>query len=53
VLAAVFRCVGDVLTIAASLSSRSPFITPIEKREQADKVASPRTAIVGRAGGRR
>jgi hypothetical protein len=42
VLAAVFRCVGDVLTIAASLSSRSPFITPIDKREQADKVAPAR-----------
>ena len=36
-LGAVFRCVGPALTIAASLSTRSPFMSPFDKREQADK----------------
>ena len=36
-LGAVFRCVGPALTIAASLSTRSPFMSPFDKREEADR----------------
>ena len=36
-LGAVFRCVGPALTIAASLSTRSPFMSPFDKRAEADK----------------
>ncbi|XP_072032670.1 putative ATP-dependent RNA helicase DHX57 [Amphiura filiformis] len=34
---AIFRCLDPVLTIAASLSFRSPFVAPFDKRDQADK----------------
>ena len=36
-LAAVFRCLDVGLTIAAILSSKSPFLTPFGAREQADQ----------------
>lgn len=36
-LASVFRCVDVGLTIAAILSSKSPFVTPFGARQQADK----------------
>lgn len=35
---AVFRCVEPTLIIAASLAFRSPFFSPIDKREEADLV---------------
>ncbi len=34
---AVFRCLDSALTIAASLSYRSPFLSPFGKREEADR----------------
>ncbi|XP_071787163.1 putative ATP-dependent RNA helicase DHX57 [Asterias amurensis] len=34
---AIFRCLDPVLTIAASLSFKSPFVSPFDKRDQADK----------------
>lgn len=36
-LAAVFRCLDVGLTIAAILSSKSPFVTPFGARQQADQ----------------
>ena len=33
----IFRCLDPVLTVAAGLSFRSPFVAPFEKREEADK----------------
>ena len=36
-LGAVFRCLNPILTIAASLAYRSPFVSPLDKREEADK----------------
>ena len=35
IYAAVFRCLEPVATIAASLSSRSPFVSPFQKRDEA------------------
>ncbi|CAG9466338.1 unnamed protein product [Pedinophyceae sp. YPF-701] len=34
--AAVLRCLDPCLTVAAALSSRSPFVSPLDKREEAD-----------------
>ncbi|XP_071961739.1 putative ATP-dependent RNA helicase DHX57 [Antedon mediterranea] len=34
---AIFRCLDPVLTIAAVLSYRSPFVAPFGKKEEADK----------------
>jgi HrpA-like RNA helicase len=34
----IFRCLDPVLTIAASMSFRSPFMSPLDKREEADKI---------------
>ena len=34
----VFQCIDPILTIAASLSFRSPFYAPVDSRDQADKV---------------
>lgn len=31
----MFRCVDSALTIAACLSSKSPFLSPFKKREEA------------------
>ncbi|XP_031550267.1 putative ATP-dependent RNA helicase DHX57 isoform X2 [Actinia tenebrosa] len=36
-LGAIFCCVDPVLTIAASLSYKSPFVAPFDKRDEADK----------------
>lgn len=36
-LGAVFRCLNPVLTIAAALAYRPPFVAPLEKRDEADK----------------
>ena len=33
---AIFRCLGPVLTIAAGMSFRSPFLSPMDKRDEAD-----------------
>jgi ATP-dependent RNA helicase DHX57 len=33
---AMFRCVRPTLTLAAALSCRTPFLAPIEKRDEAD-----------------
>ena len=38
IFAAIFRCLDPVLTIAASMSVRSPFSVPFEKREEADEI---------------
>jgi ATP-dependent RNA helicase DHX57 len=32
----LFGCVDSALTVAASMSSRSPFVSPFDKRDQAD-----------------
>ena len=37
---AIFRCLDPVLTIAAGLSYKDPFVTPFSCREQADQVAN-------------
>ncbi|ELT89229.1 hypothetical protein CAPTEDRAFT_101871 [Capitella teleta] len=34
---AIFRCLDSALTIAATLSYRSPFVSPFDKRNEADK----------------
>jgi len=34
---AIFRCLDPVLTIAASLSYKDPFVSPLNWREQADQ----------------
>lgn len=34
---AIFGCVDDVLTIAATLSFRSPFLSPLDRRVEADE----------------
>ena len=34
---ALFGCIGPALTIAASMSARSPFMSPFDKRDQADE----------------
>ncbi|XP_046351215.2 putative ATP-dependent RNA helicase DHX57 [Haliotis rufescens] len=36
-LGAIFRCLDAALTIAATLSSKSPFVSPFDKRDEADK----------------
>lgn len=33
--AAMMRCVRPMLTVAAALTARSPFLNPIDKREEA------------------
>ncbi|KAI0215575.1 putative ATP-dependent RNA helicase DHX57 [Lamellibrachia satsuma] len=33
---AIFRCLDSALTIAASLSSKSPFLSPFDRRDEAD-----------------
>jgi len=33
---AIFGCLDSVLTIAACLSYKSPFVAPFQKKEQAD-----------------
>jgi len=35
-LGATFRCLDPVLTVAAVLGSRSPFVSPLDKRDEAD-----------------
>eukprot|EP00873_Tetraselmis_striata_P014025 jgi/Tetstr1/434289/TSEL_023396.t1 len=35
-IAAIMGCLDPVLTVAAAMSSRSPFVAPLEKREEAD-----------------
>jgi HrpA-like RNA helicase len=37
VFGALMRCTEDVLTIAAALCSRSPFLSPIDRRDEANK----------------
>eukprot|EP00939_MAST-03C_sp_MAST-3C-sp1_P003634 g3634.t1 len=37
VYGAIFKCLSPILTIAASLSFRSPFVAPLEKRDEADR----------------
>ena len=37
VLATVFRCLGPVLTVAACLSSKPLFLSPMDKREEANQ----------------
>jgi ATP-dependent RNA helicase DHX57 len=34
---AIFQCLDSILTIAASLSHKSPFVSPFSKRDEADK----------------
>ncbi|KAI8035148.1 putative ATP-dependent RNA helicase DHX57 [Drosophila gunungcola] len=34
---AIFQCLDSVLTIAACLSNKSPFVSPLSKRTEADK----------------
>jgi ATP-dependent RNA helicase DHX36 len=37
IYSSMFGCVDPLLTLAASMSARSPFISPFEQREQADE----------------
>ncbi|TPX57355.1 hypothetical protein SpCBS45565_g08230 [Spizellomyces sp. 'palustris'] len=37
VFGSIFHCVDPVLTIAAAMSMKSPFVAPFEKREMADR----------------
>ncbi|KAI0652536.1 P-loop containing nucleoside triphosphate hydrolase protein [Trametes meyenii] len=37
ILGAIFRCLGPVLTVAACLSSKPLFISPMDKREEANQ----------------
>ncbi|KAJ6503274.1 P-loop containing nucleoside triphosphate hydrolase protein [Mycena vitilis] len=46
VLGTIFQCLGPVLTIAAALSSKPLFLTPMDKREEANK-ARARFATAG------
>lgn len=39
-IAVVFRCLDPALTIAAALSSKSPFVTPLGMEEEADRAKS-------------
>ena len=39
-IAVVFRCLDPALTIAAALSSKSPFVTPLGMEEEADNAKS-------------
>lgn len=39
ILGAIFRCLDPILTIAAGLSSKPLFVSPMEKREEANKSA--------------
>lgn len=36
-MGSIFQCVNPILTIAASLASRSPFVLPINRKEEADE----------------
>ena len=36
VFAAILGCLDPVLTLAAAISSRSPFVSPLERRDAAD-----------------
>lgn len=36
-IAVIFRCLDPALTIAAALSSKSPFVTPLGMEEEADR----------------
>ncbi|KAJ7897125.1 P-loop containing nucleoside triphosphate hydrolase protein [Mycena olivaceomarginata] len=40
VLGTIFQCLGPVLTIAAALSSKPLFLTPMDKREEASQARS-------------
>ncbi len=46
-LGAIFQKANDALTIAAILSSRSPFLSPMQRREEAD--AAKRRFAVGQS----
>ena len=35
-LASIMGCLDPILTIAASMASRSPFVAPLDKRDEAD-----------------
>jgi ATP-dependent RNA helicase DHX57 len=37
ILGAIFRCLDPILTIAAGLSSKPLFFSPMDKREEANK----------------
>lgn len=37
IFGAIFRCLDPVLTIAAGLSHKDPFVSPLNRREQADQ----------------
>lgn len=39
ILGTIFRCLGPMLTIAACLSSKPLFVSPIDKREEAAQCA--------------
>ncbi|GKA13759.1 DExH-box ATP-dependent RNA helicase DExH1 isoform X1 [Tanacetum coccineum] len=36
-MGSIFQCVNPILTIAAALASRSPFVLPINRKEEADE----------------
>ena len=37
VLGTIFRCLGPILTVAAALSSKPVFFSPMDKREEANQ----------------
>jgi ATP-dependent RNA helicase DHX29 len=47
--AALFRCLDPALTIAATLNSKSPFVTPFGLESQAD--AAKQSFAVGKSTG--
>ena len=37
ILGTIFQCIDPVLTVAANLSSKSLFVSPMDKREEANR----------------
>lgn len=48
ILGAVFNCLDPVLTIAAVLAHRSPFVMPVDKKFEADKAKANLARQTGR-----
>jgi ATP-dependent RNA helicase DHX57 len=50
ILGAIFRCLDRILTITAGLSSKPLFVSPMDKREEAnkfvDRFSGPRGSLL-------
>lgn len=51
VLGCMLGCLDPVLTIAALLSQRNPFVMPMSKKEQADQAKRRFAQVMGGGGG--